>query len=245
MIPEFDSHRNSGPLIKPENIQGEIEFKNVSFAYEENKAALTDISFKVYPGNVIAIVGHSGAGKTTLINLLLKFYPAKSGSIHVDGYDLKDIDPNWLRHQIGVVSQETFLFYDTIENNIKYGRPSATKEDVIAAARKAYIHNDIESFSGKYDTMVGERGSTLSVGQKQRISIARAFLKDPKILIFDEPTSALDAETEGLIKDSFNELIKDRTTFIISHRMSVIDTAHKILVLDKGRLTEKIVENTC
>lgn len=236
MIPEFDSSRKSGALIRPEKIRGEIEFKDVSFAYEEDRPALTDISFKVNPGNVIAIVGHSGAGKTTLINLLLKFYSPKSGSILLDGYDLKDIDHNWLRHQIGVVSQETFLFYDTIENNIKYGRPSATREEVIAAARKAHIHNDIESFPGKYDTKVGERGSTLSVGQKQRISIARAFLKDPKILIFDEPTSALDAETEGLIKDSFNELIKDRTTFIISHRKSVVDSAHKIVVLDKGRI---------
>jgi len=236
MLPEFDSNRKSAALIRPEKILGEIEYKNVSFSYEENKPALEDISFKVYPGNVIAIVGHSGAGKTTLINLLLKFYPVKSGSILLDGYDLKDIDHNWLRQQIGVVSQETFLFHDTIENNIKYGRQSATREEVIAAARKAHIHNDIESLSGKYDTMVGERGSTLSVGQKQRISIARAFLKDPKILIFDEPTSALDAETERLIKDSFNLLIKDRTTFIISHRMSVIDTAHKIVVLDKGKL---------
>ena len=236
MLPEFDSNRKSAALIRPEKIQGEIEFKNVSFSYEENKPALTDISFKVYPGNVIAIVGHSGAGKTTLINLLLKFYPVKSGSILLDGNDLKDLDPHWLRQQIGVVSQETFLFHDTIENNIKYGRQSATREEVIAAARKAHIHNDIELLSGKYDTMVGERGSTLSVGQKQRISIARAFLKDPKILIFDEPTSALDAETEGLIKDSFNELIKGRTTFIISHRMSLIDTADKIVVLDKGRL---------
>jgi len=236
MIPEFDSNRKSGALIRPEKIRGEIEFKDVSFAYEEDRPALTDISFKVNPGNVIAIVGHSGAGKTTLINLLLKFYSPKSGSILLDGNDLKDIDHHWLRHQIGVVSQETFLFHDTIENNIKYGRPSATREEVIAAARKAHIHNDIESFPGRYDTKVGERGSTLSVGQKQRISIARAFLKDPKILIFDEPTSALDAETEGLIKDSFNELIKDRTTFIISHRKSVVDSADKIVVLDKGRI---------
>ncbi|MCC6544505.1 MAG: ABC transporter ATP-binding protein [Nitrospirae bacterium] len=236
MIPEFDSNRKSGALIRPEKIRGEIEFKDVSFAYEEDRPALTDISFKVNPGNVIAIVGHSGAGKTTLINLLLKFYSPKSGSILLDGNDLKDIDHHWLRHQIGVVSQETFLFHDTIENNIKYGRPSATREEVIAAARKAHIHNDIESFPGRYDTKVGERGSTLSVGQKQRISIARAFLKDPKILIFDESTSALDAETEGLIKDSFNELIKDRTTFIISHRKSVVDSADKIVVLDKGRI---------
>jgi len=217
-------------------MRGKIKFENVSFSYEAGNPVLMNINFTANPGDVVALVGQTGAGKTTLINLLLKFYAPQSGSIHVDDHVLKDINPNWLRQQIGVVSQETFLFFDTIENNIKYGKPSATREEVAAAAQKAYIHNDIETFPDKYDTMVGERGSTLSVGQKQRISIARVFLKDPKILIFDEPTSALDIETESLIKESLNELTKNRTTFIISHRMSVMDVAHKILVLDKGRL---------
>ena len=236
IIPEFGHEKESKLLLTPERIRGKIKFENVSFSYEASNPVLMNINFTANPGDVVALVGQTGAGKTTLINLLLKFYAPQSGSIHVDDHVLKDINPNWLRQQIGVVSQETFLFFDTIENNIKYGKPSATREEVAAAAQKAYIHNDIETFPDKYDTMVGERGSTLSVGQKQRISIARVFLKDPKILIFDEPTSALDIETESLIKESLNELTKNRTTFIISHRMSVMDVAHKILVLDKGRL---------
>ena len=236
MIPEFGHEKESKLLLTPEKIRGKIKFENVSFSYEVSNPVLMNINFTANPGDVVALVGQTGAGKTTLINLLLKFYIPQSGSIYVDDHALKDINPNWLRQQIGVVSQETFLFYDTIENNIKYGKPSAARQEVAAAAKKAHIHNDIESFPDKYDTMVGERGSTLSVGQKQRISIARAFLKDPRILIFDEPTSALDAYTERMFKDSLNELIRDRTTFIISHQMSVIDVAHKILILDKGRL---------
>lgn len=238
LAPEFGHEKETKHLLKPEKISGAVNFENVSFSYEENTPVLVNINFSANTGDVVALVGQTGAGKTTLINLLLKFYIPQSGTVRIDDYNMKDINPNWLRQQIGVVSQETFLFFDTIENNIKYGNPEATRDEVIDAARKAHIHNDIEGFSDKYDTMVGERGSTLSVGQKQRISIARAFLKGPKILIFDEPTSALDAETEKLIKDSFKELIKGRTTFIISHRMSVIDMVNKVLVLDKGTMAE-------
>jgi ABC-type multidrug transport system fused ATPase/permease subunit len=172
------------------------------------------------------------------VNLILKFYIPQSGSICLDGNDLRKISSKWLREQIGVVSQEVFLFNDTIEKNIKYGYPQATKEEVISAAQKASIHDDILSFPQKYETEIGERGVKLSAGQRQRISIARAFLKNPPILIFDEPTSALDADTENLIKDSLVKLMGNRTTFIISHRSSVIDIAGKILILDKGKKLE-------
>ena len=236
LIPEFGHEEELRHLLKPEKVVGKITYENLSFSYDKNKPFMENISFTVPPGEVVALVGHTGAGKTTLINLLLKFYVPQSGNIYLDEFALKEINPVWLREQIGVVSQETFLFSDTLENNIKYGMPLATKEAVIEAAKKAHIHDDIESFPEKYNTVVGERGSTLSVGQKQRISIARAFLKDPKILILDEPTSALDIKTECLIKDSLEVLTKGRTTFIISHRTSLLDIADKILVLEKGKM---------
>ncbi len=236
LIPEFGHEEQSRLLLKPERVVGKITYENLSFSYDKNNPIIENISFTVSPGEVVAIVGHTGAGKTTLINLLLKLYIPQSGNIYLDEFSLKDIDPVWLREQIGVVSQETFLFSDTIENNIKYGMPWATKEEVVDAAQKAHIRDDIESFPGKYDTVVGERGATLSVGQKQRISIARTFLKNPKILILDEPTSALDIKTEDLIKDSLEVLTKGRTTFIISHRTSLLDIADKILVLEKGKM---------
>ena len=199
---------------------------------------LKNISFTTHPGEVVALVGPSGAGKTTLINLILKFYVPQSGSIYLDGHNLSEIDPHWLRNQIGVVSQDVFLFNDTIENNIRYGKPSASREEVRSAAQKAHIHEDIERFADTYETIIGERGATLSAGQRQRISIARAFLKDPSILIFDEPSSELDIETERHLKTSVEDLIGKRTTFIIAHRFSMIDFAHKILVLEKGRIIE-------
>ncbi|MGR3179118.1 MAG: ABC transporter ATP-binding protein [Candidatus Anammoxibacter sp.] len=240
IIPEFEHDEKSSRLIKPEKLHGEIKFENVSFSYEKNKPVLRNINLSVHPGETIALVGPSGAGKTTFVNLILKFYVPQSGVISLDGYNMKEIDHKWLREQIGIVSQDIFLFNETIENNIKYGNPLATRADVIAAARKAHIHDDIESFPDKYDTVVGERGATLSAGQKQRVSIARTFLKNPKLLIFDEPTSALDMETESNLKDSMDELIKGRTTFIISHRMTITDIASRIFVFDNGGIVERI-----
>jgi ABC-type multidrug transport system fused ATPase/permease subunit len=235
LVPEFKKEEK---LAKFHKVIGEIRFKNVSFCYEEGRPVLENISFTAHPGEIIALVGPSGSGKTTLINLILKFYTPQSGSIYLDGHDLKEISSKWLREQIGVVSQEVFLFNDTIERNIKYGKPNATKEEVIDVAKMANIHEDIESFANKYETEIGERGIRLSAGQRQRISIARAFLKNPPILIFDEPTSALDVDTESLIKDSLKKLTGNRTTFIVAHRLSIIDIAHKILVIEKGKIVE-------
>ncbi len=235
LVPEF---RKEEKLVKPDKVNGEIRFEDVSFFYAEGQPVLENISFTAHPGEVIALVGPSGAGKTTLINLILKFYIPQSGLIYLDGHALKEISSKWLREQIGVVSQDVFLFNDTIEKNIKYGNPHATREEVISAAKKANIHDDVEMLANKYETEIGERGTRLSAGQRQRISIARAFLKNPPILIFDEPTSALDVDTESLIKDSLKKLTGNRTTFIIAHRLSVIDIAHKILVIEKGRIVE-------
>lgn len=238
MIPEFKHAEVSNRLPIQDTVQGEIIFQNVSFSYEKERPVFNHVSFTAHPGEIIALVGPSGSGKTTLVNLMLKFHDPQSGSILLDGHDLKDIPSPWLRENIGIVSQDVFLFNDTIERNITYGRPHATKEEVIEAAKKANIHDDIEGLKNTYDTTIGERGVQLSAGQRQRISLARAFLKNPPILIFDEPTSALDAETENLIKDSFRKLAGNRTTFIIAHRLSLIDISHKIFSLEKGTLKE-------
>ncbi len=239
MVPEFKHGELSKGSPIQNIVQGNITFQDVSFSYEQERPVLEHISFTAHPGEIIALVGPSGSGKTTLVNLILKFHAPQSGSISLDGDDLKNIPSPWLRKHVGIVSQEVFLFNDTIERNIKYGCPHATKEEVIEAAKKASIHDDIERLKNTYDTTIGERGVQLSAGQRQRISLARAFLKNPPILIFDEPTSALDAETESLIKESLKILAGNRTTFIIAHRLSIIDIAHKILFLEKGTLIEK------
>ena len=238
-VPEFSVNKKSERSLTPQKVTGEIKFKQVSFGYEKDKPVLRNITFTARPGEVIALTGGSGAGKTTLINLMLKFYRPQSGLIYLDNCELWQIDTQWLRKQIGVVSQETFLFNDTVENNIKYGRPSASMEEVITAAGNADIHNYIEGLEDGYNTVVGERGVKLSTGQRQRISIARAFLKDSPILIFDEPSSALDSDTETALKDSLRRIAKDRTTFIISHRMSMTDVATRVFALEGGKITER------
>ncbi len=223
---------------KPAKAGGEIFFNNVTFSYEEGQPVFKNITFMAHPGEIIALVGHSGSGKTTLVNLLLKFYRPDSGSIYMDGYDLNEINTSWLREQIGVVSQEVFLFNDTVGNNIKYSNPFANKDDIINAAKKAGIHHDIERFAYQYETVIGEKGIRLSAGQRQRISIARAFLKDSPVLILDEPASALDPETETVLKDSIKSLSADKTIFIIAHRLSTIEIADRILVLENGKFAE-------
>ena len=238
-VPEFGDDKRSEGSIKPQKVMGEIRFENISFSYEKDKPILKNITFTVQSEEAIALTGASGAGKTTLINLLLKFYRPQSGLIYLDNHELGRLDTQWLRRQIGVVSQEIFLFNDTVENNIKYGRPSAGMEDVINAAQNAHIHDYIETLEDGYDTIVGERGANLSTGQRQRISIARAFLKAPPILIFDEPSSALDVDAETALKDSLRKLTRNRTTFIISHRMSMTDVANRVFELGGGKITEK------
>ena len=220
------------------NINGKIEFKNVSFAYEAKRLVLKDINLQVNPGEVVALVGKSGEGKSTLIDLLSGYHFAKSGQVLVDGIDVKKLDLKFLRSQIGVVPQEVVLFSDTIETNIKYGNFKATQKQVAEAARKAHALEFIEKFPKKWKQVVGERGVKLSVGQKQRVAIARAILRNPKILILDEPTSALDAESENFITKSLEELMLGRTTFIIAHRLSTVRRADKILVFKDGQIVE-------
>jgi len=216
-----------------------IEFKNVSFAYSQNKnLVLKNISFTVVSGETIALVGKSGVGKTTLLDLLGRYYETKIGQVLINGEDVKSINLKSLRDQIAVVPQEVSLFNDTIIQNIRYARPKATDDEVIAAAHAANADGFIQKFPKKYKQRVGERGIKLSTGQKQRIAIARALLRDPSILILDEATSALDSESELLVKEAIDRLIKNRTTFIIAHRLSTIKNADRIIVLEKGHIAE-------
>ncbi|MCU0792450.1 MAG: ATP-binding cassette domain-containing protein [Opitutaceae bacterium] len=200
---------------------------------------LTDVSFHVPAGRMVAIVGPSGSGKSTLINLIARFYDAASGEVRVDGLDVRGVSVESLRRQIGIVLQDNVLFSGTLEDNIKYGRPDATREQVLEAAMAANAHEFIAKLPDGYATVVGERGSKLSGGQRQRVAIARAILKDPRILIFDEATSALDTQSERLIQQAMERLMKDRTTFVIAHRLSTIQMADMILVMDGGRLVEQ------
>jgi subfamily B ATP-binding cassette protein MsbA len=235
IVPEFERNKEKRKLYVPETFVGRIKFDNVSFAYDK-EPVLKNISFEVLPGEAVALVGPSGVGKTTMINLLLKLYTPQSGAIYLDGVDLNEIDHAWLRKQIGVVSQEIFLFNDTIESNIKYGKTDASHGEVVEAAKKAQIHDFIMGLPNGYDTVIGERGAKLSVGQRQRISIARAFLKNSPLIILDEPTSAIDTETESSIKESLKNLVKGKTTFIITHRISLTDITDKIVVIEDGSI---------
>ena len=225
--------------VKLENVKGDIEFKNVSFQYEEqNETVLNRIDLKVEAGKYVALVGPSGAGKTTLCSLIPRFYEVSDGAIYVDGMDIRDLKLDSLRNHIGIVQQDVYLFAGTIMDNIRYGRPDATDEEVVKAAKYANAHEFIMSFPDGYDTDIGQRGVKLSGGQKQRLSIARVFLKNPPILIFDEATSALDNESEKVVQESLEELAKNRTTFVIAHRLTTIRNAQKILVLTEDGIVE-------
>ena len=220
------------------DVKGAIDVENVSFAYDGDLDVLRDVSLKVIPGETIAIVGPSGGGKTTLCQLIPRFYEVSSGAIKIDGKDIRDVTQKSIHENIGIVQQDVFLFADTIFENIRYGKPDATMEEVIEAAKKAEIYEDIMAMPNGFDTYVGERGTLLSGGQKQRVAIARIFLKNPPILILDEATSALDSVTEAKIQRAFDALAKGRTTLIIAHRLSTIRAAHRIVSIADGIITE-------
>lgn len=221
------------------DVKGEITFDNVTFQYDEGKEVLSNISLTFPQGKMIAIVGPSGGGKTTLCHLIPRFYEISSGSISVDGHDIRTVTRSSLRQKIGIVQQDVFLFTGTIFDNIAYGKLGASREEVIEAAKKANIHDYIMSLPEGYETFVGERGVKLSGGQKQRISIARVFLKNPPILVLDEATSALDNVTENYIQDSLDELCKNRTTIVVAHRLSTIKHADEIIVMDRDGIQER------
>lgn len=222
------------------DVKGEITFDNVSFKYKDGSdEVLSGINLNVKPGEYVALVGPSGVGKTTLCSLIPRFYEATGGSIRIDGTDIKDVTLKSLRDHIGVVQQDVYLFMGSIKENIRYGRPDATDEEVIAAAKLANAHEFIESFENGYDTDIGQRGVKLSGGQKQRLSIARVFLKNPPILIFDEATSALDNESEQIVQESLEKLVKNRTTLVIAHRLTTIENAEEILMLTEEGIKER------
>ncbi len=235
--PEIHSPKDATKL---ETLRGEVEFRNVGLMYHnERTASLEEINVKVKPNQLVALIGPTGSGKTSLVNLIPRFYDVTEGKVCVDGYDVCKVDLVTLRRQIGIVLQTSLLFSDTIKANIAYGRPGATRDDIIAAAKAAQAHEFIEGFPNGYDTVVGERGVTLSGGQRQRVAIARALLMDPRILILDDSTSSVDTQTEKLIQAALDNLMEGRTTFVIAHRLSTVRRADLILVMDEGRIVER------
>ena len=219
--------------------KGEVKLENVSSSYNDVKEVLKGIDLDIRPGETVAIVGHSGGGKTTLCQLIPRFYDVTGGRITIDGTDIRDVTKSSIRQNVGIVQQDVFIFADTILENIRYGKPDATYEEVVRAAKRAEIYDDIMAMPDQFETYVGERGTKLSGGQKQRVSIARIFLKDPKILILDEATSALDTITEEHIQESFEELAKGRTTIVIAHRLSTVQDADRIVVVEDGLIVEE------
>ncbi|MCB8923553.1 MAG: ABC transporter ATP-binding protein [Ardenticatenaceae bacterium] len=233
---EIEAHSGT---ITLQNTRGEVVFENVAFAYREDQPILHDISFYAEPGQRVALIGPTGSGKSTVTNLIPRFYDATHGRILIDGIDTRELDLHSLRRHIGIVLQDPFLFSQSVAQNIAYGRPDASMDDIIAAATAARAHDFISSFPEGYNTRVGERGVTLSGGQKQRIAIARALLTDPRILILDDSTSSVDTETEYLIQQALEALMAGRTTFIIAQRLLTLKNADYILVLDHGRIVER------
>ena len=225
--------------VRLERLHGDVRLEGVSFAYGKGAPLLRDIDIDVPAGRTLALVGPSGSGKTTLVNLIPRFYDATSGTVQIDGHDVRDLQVEPLRAQIGMVMQETFLFNATIRENIAYGRANASDDEIVAAARAANAHPFISEMPDGYDTVIGERGTRLSGGQRQRLSIARAILVDPRILILDEATSSVDNQTDYLIRQALDTLMVGRTTIVIAHRLSTVQRAHEIAVMEGGRITAR------
>ena len=236
IYPDIEDKKDA---VELKDVKGDITFENVSFQYEENtEKVLNHISLNVPAGAYMALVGSSGVGKSTLCSLIPRFYDVTGGAVKIDGKDVRDLTLKSLRDHIGIVQQDVYLFVGTVFDNIRYGKPDATREEVIEAAKNANAHEFIMSLPNGYETDIGQRGIKLSGGQKQRLSIARVFLKNPPILIFDEATSALDNESEKVVQDSLEKLAKNRTTFVIAHRLSTIKNAEKIIVLSEDGIEE-------
>lgn len=225
--------------INTEKLKGNVEFKNVKFGYEPEKTVINDFSAKIKEGQKIAIVGPTGAGKTTMVKLLMRFYDVTSGEILVDGHNIKDFDRGELRKMFGMVLQDTWLFSGTVKDNIKYSKENATDDEVIEAAKAAHVHHFIKTLSKGYNSVINEESSNVSAGQKQLLTIARVILANPKILILDEATSSIDTRTEIQIQDAMDNLMKGRTSFIIAHRLSTIKNADLILVMNHGDIVEQ------
>jgi len=246
LIKETREPLDAGDYVPSDDVRGEIVFRDVCFEYDgAGGAVLKDVSFRCQPGQAVALLGSTGSGKTSLVNLLPRFYEYTGGDLTLDGVELKKYPRHFLRRQIGIVEQEPFLFSRTIRENIAYGvGREVSDEEVEVAARAAAIHDVIESFPDGYNTLVGEKGVTLSGGQKQRVAIARTLLKDPRILILDDATSSVDTETEGLIRAALQRLMQDRTSFIIAHRVQSLMNADLILVLDQGQIVQRGTHET-
>jgi ABC-type multidrug transport system fused ATPase/permease subunit len=232
--------QSSAESVKLDTLRGEVEFRDVGLKYKDEKtASLNGISLRVEPNRIVALIGQTGSGKTSFVNLIPRFYDVTAGSVLVDGVDVREMDLVSLRRQIGIVLQTSLLFSDTIKANIAYGRPNATMDEIVPAAKAAQAHEFIEGFTNGYGTIVGERGVTLSGGQRQRVAIARALLMNPRILILDDSTSSVDTQTEKLIQAALDALMAGRTTFVIAHRLSTVRRADMILVMDKGQIVER------
>lgn len=231
--------RNKPDALELPQAAGQVEFKDVVFGYDNRMSVLDGLNFRAQPGQTIAVLGPTGSGKSTLIHLIPRFYDVDEGQVLIDGHDVRDITIESLRHQVATVAQETFLFSSTIRDNIAYGKPEASLEEVVQAAQAAHVHDFIITLPDQYDTVIGERGVGLSGGQKQRVAIARALLMDARIILLDESTSNVDVETEMRIQQAFARLLKNRTTFVIAQRLSTVRNADWVLVLDRGKIAEQ------
>jgi ATP-binding cassette subfamily B protein len=239
VIDETEDIRDAGGAYDLPDGPGRVSFEHVTFGYDAERPVLHDVELELEPGRVVALIGHTGAGKTSVAALVPRFYDVQSGRVLVDGHDVRDVTITSLRHEIGIVSQDPFLFSATVRENIAFGRPEATGEQIEQAARLAQAHEFIAALPDGYDTVIGERGITLSGGQRQRIAIARALVVDPRILILDDATASVDATTEARIREGLQEAMRDRTTIIVAHRLSTIALADEIVVVEHGRIAAR------